>query len=120
MFGAFAIYALRQLLRSGPRLVLREEGFEAADLGVGLVPWSEVLDVEAFGSPEAPFVLMRIADTSPKLAAMGGWPRFMAGLLRRSGLPRISINLIGIDGDAREVAEFARSLWQRAQSSPVD
>ena len=120
LFGALSMYALRQLLRRGPRLVLKEAGFEAADLKVGLVPWSEVIEVQAFGSAEAPFVLMRVAGTSPCLARLAGWPRLSVALLRRSGLPPFSINLIGIEGDSGEVIQRARALWLRARPRGVD
>lgn len=116
MFGFFAAYALRQGLRRQPRLSLTPDGFEAADLAVGLVPWTDVVDVQAFGSGEAPFVLFLVNEPERYLARMPGWQRQMAVLLRRSGLPMFSVNLIGVDANAWEVTERALALWEQATS----
>ena|SRR5690242_991853 len=120
MFGSFAAYALRQGLRRGPRLRLTREGFDAADLGIGLVPWTQVEEVQAFGSDEAPFVLFLVPDAPRYLARMPWWPRFMAGWLRRSGLPMFSINLIGVEGSAWEVVARACALWRDARDRVED
>jgi hypothetical protein len=113
LFGALALYALRQGLRRGPRLVLSPEGVDAADLGVGPIPWRDIGDVERFGSQEAPFLALRVLDPGPVLARMPPWPRFMARLLARQGLPYFSVNLIGVDRDVAEIARRAAALLAR-------
>ena len=110
MFGAFALYALRQGLRRGPRLVLRPGGFEAADLGVGLVSWSDIETVEQFGSAEAPFIAFHLRDPTPWIARQPPWPRFVRRLLAAQGLPTFSVNLIGVDKDPGVIAFRARAL----------
>ena len=117
VFGCFAVYALRQLLRRGPRLLLSRAGFDAADLGLGLVPWSDVAEVQAFGSPQAPFVAFLVPDAERYLGRMGWYPRTMARWLRASGLPWLSVNLIGVDSDAHEVAALAERYRRAARAS---
>ena len=114
MFGFFTAYALRQGLRRGPRLVLDAIGVDAADLGVGVIPWAHIQHVQAFGSAQAPFVAFHVADPAPWLARMPPWARMVARLHVASGLPLFSVNLIGVDRDAGEVARRALSLMDRA------
>jgi hypothetical protein len=115
MFGAFALDALFQLLRPGPRLVLRREGFEAADLGVGLVPWDQVAVVDPFGSAEAPFIAFRLADPKPWIPRLPPWARRVRRLHAASGLPAFSVSLIGVDRDAAEVTRRAQALHGAAR-----
>jgi hypothetical protein len=119
MFGFFALYALRQLLRRGPRLVLSPAGFEAADLGIGVVPWADVAEVQAFGSPQAPFIAFRVPDADAYLRRMPWYPRSMVRLLRASGLPMFSLNLIGVDQPAHEVVRRAER-WRQAAVTPAN
>jgi hypothetical protein len=111
LFGAFALYALRQGLRPGPRLTLDALGFDAADLGVGRIDWSAVEHVESFGSSEAPFLAFHVRDPEAIAARMPAWPRFVQRLLRAQGLPAYSVNLIGVDRDPAQVAARAKALW---------
>lgn len=116
LFGSFALYALRQLLRGERRLALSTAGFDAADLGVGTIPWAEVEHVQSFGSREAPFVAFHVRDPGPWLARMSPWPRMIVRLLRAQGLPSFSINLIGVDREPFAIASRARTLLE--QSTP--
>lgn len=113
LFAAFAAYALRQLMRRGPRLVLGVDGVDAADLGVGTIPWTDLVEVAPFGSNEAPFLALQAEDPARWLAAMPGWPARVQRLLERQGLPLFSVNLIGVDADPWEIADEARQLWER-------
>jgi hypothetical protein len=113
LFATFAVYALRQLLRSAPRLRLDAGGFEAADLGVGPIPWSDVEHLQVFGSREAPFIAFHVRDPEAYVARMPPWPRMMVRLLAASGLPRFSVNLVGVDQDVGQVAGHARRWLQR-------
>jgi hypothetical protein len=114
LFGAFALYALRQGLRRGPRLTLDAEGVDAADLGVGVIPWRDIADVAWFGSRDAPMLGLVVADPAPYLARMPGWPRRMQRLLMAQGLPAFSVNLIGVDGDPTEVGPRTLAMWEQA------
>jgi hypothetical protein len=115
MFGFFTLYALRQGLRTGPRLTLSEAGVDATDLGLGVIPWAHIDGVQAFGSAQAPFVAFHVADAAPWLARMSPWPRWIARWHVASGLPLFSVNLIGVDRDAGEVVRQAHRLKGRAR-----
>jgi hypothetical protein len=118
LFGLFGVYALRQLLRRGPRLVLGPDGFDAADWGIGPVPWSEVENVQWFGSREAPFMAFHVRDPGPHIARMPWWPRLVLRLHRASGLPSFSVNLIGVDRDPGDVITCA-NRWLRRRPRGV-
>jgi hypothetical protein len=113
MFAAFAAYALRQGLRSAPRLTLAASGVEAADLGVGVIAWDAIEHVQSFGSAEAPFIAFHVLDPQTYVARMSPWARFVQRLLRVQGLPAFSVNLIGVDRDPGEIAVRARVLHQQ-------
>jgi hypothetical protein len=111
LFGTFALYAARQLLRRRSRLVLDAQGFVAGDFALGPIPWTEVADVELFGSSEAPFVALVLRDAGPWRARMPAPARLLAGLHRASGLPLLSVSLIGIDHAPWSVVQEARGFW---------
>ena len=114
LFGAFALYGLRQALRRGPRLVLSADGVMAADAGPDLIPWDEITGVEAFGSDAAPFIGFGLRDAAARVARMPPWPRFMARLLAAQGVRPLAVNLIGVDRSPAEVQAFARCAWRTA------
>jgi hypothetical protein len=116
MFGSFAAYALRQLLRREPRLMLSQEGFIAADLDIGLVPWRDVAEVQGFGSPRAPFIAFLVPDATGYLERMPWYPRAIVRLLSGSGLPMFSVNLIGVDRSVWDIARQAEALRAAARS----
>jgi hypothetical protein len=109
LFGAMTLFALRQLLRRGPRLVLDPTGVDAADLGIGVVPWRDIEGVQLFGSPQAPFIAFHLRDPAPHVARLSPWPRFVTKLLAAQGLPLFSINLIGVDREPAEIVRQARA-----------
>jgi hypothetical protein len=113
LFGAFGAYALRQSLRTGPRLTLDATGIDAADLGVGRIGWEAIEHVAWFGSPEAPFLALHVRDPASWVARMPPWARGVQRLLRAQGLPAFAVNLIGVDRDSREVAARARAWLER-------
>lgn len=111
LFGLLALYALRQGLRTRPRLTLDASGFDAPDLGVGPIAWSAVEHVQVFGSREAPFIAFHVRDPAAVVARMPAWPRFVQRLLRAQGLPPFAVNLIGVDRDPADIAEWAKAWW---------
>ena len=111
LFGTLALYALRQGLRTRPRLTLDAIGFDAPDLGVGPIAWSEVEHVQVFGSREAPFIAFHVRDPATLAARMPAWPRLVQRLLRAQGLPAFAVNLIGVDRDPADIAEWAKAWW---------
>jgi hypothetical protein len=113
MFGVFAAYALRQGLRRRPRLTLGPQGVEAADLGVGPIPWTAIDAVQGFGSPEAPFVQFLVSEPQAWLARLPAWPRFVARLLRVQGLAPFCVNLIGVDRAPADIVRHATALHFR-------
>ena len=117
MFGAFTAYALRQLLRTQPRLTLDHAGIDAGDLGVGAIPWAEIDCVQTFGSHEAPFIAFHVREPERYVARMSPWARAIQRLHRVSGLPAFSVNLIGVDRDLAEIAERAHALRDRVRET---
>jgi hypothetical protein len=111
LFGSLALYALRQGLRTRPRLTLDATGFDAPDLGVGPIAWSEVEHVQVFGSREAPFIAFHVRDPAAFAARMPPWPRVVQRVLRAQGLPAFAVNLIGVDRDPADIAEWAKAWW---------
>lgn len=114
-FLPFAVYAMRQLLRRQPRLVLSREGVIAADAGVGLIAWEEIANVELFGSSEAPFIALTLHDAPRLLARMPWWPRLVARVLRAQGLQPLAINLMGVDRPATDIEKYARRCWRESR-----
>ena len=115
LFGVLGLYGVRQLLRRAPRITISDAGIEAADLGVGTIPWTHVEAVEHFGSAEAPFLAIVVTEPERYLAAMRPTRRLVTRLLTAQGLPMFSINLMGIDHDPDTIERRARAHLRAAE-----
>ncbi|RZA19405.1 MAG: hypothetical protein EOP93_08820 [Lysobacteraceae bacterium] len=104
LFGVMSAYAARQLLRAGPRLTLGPDGVDVAGLGIGRIPWEGIESVEMFGSAEAPFVALHLRDPDALLARLPPLPRLLVRLQRASGLPPLSVSLVGVDRGLAEIS----------------
>lgn len=113
LFGALTLFGLRQLLRRGPRLTLSAAGVDARDLRLGEIPWADIEAVEIFGSAEAPFLALRVAEAAPYPRRAPWWPRSVARLLHAQGLPLFSVNLIGVDRSTHEILRYAAARIRR-------
>jgi len=111
LFGTLALYAARQRLRREPRLVLDATGFVPADFGLGRIPWTDVADIEMFGSAEAPFLALVLVDAERWRTRMPAPARMLASVHRMSGLPLLSVSLIGIAQDPWWVVQRGRAFW---------
>jgi hypothetical protein len=118
MFGALALFALRECLRRGPRLTLDRRGVEVPGLGIGVIAWDRIAAVEAFGSNEAPFLAFHVREPDAFLAQLPRRARLVARWLRAQGLPVLSVHLIGIDRPVDEVAQRARAFWRAGAEPP--
>ena len=109
-FGLCAAVFVWQLLQSGPRLTISDEGIHDRSLGVGLIDWDDVIDAHPTASGGQPFVSLTLQDSEKYLSRRGAAKRKMAGVNKAAGFSDLSLNLGGLRGaDPVAVAELVRS-----------
>jgi hypothetical protein len=112
LFGTGAIVGLVAGTRRGPRITIDDQGVNDRSLKVGVIPWSDILGAELYGSAASPFIALYLRDPAPYLARSSAKRRIFARLNSGSGLPPFSINLVGVDADPVQVERLILSRSQ--------
>lgn len=105
-FGAGAATFLWQVVDARPRLVIDERGVFDRTLGVGVIPWSEIVGVEARSMVGTPFVALALRDPSLFTRRLSSAQRVLLRANRAAGFEELNLNLGGLPVDP--VAVVAR------------
>ena len=109
-FGACAAVFVWQMMQSGPRLTISDDGIHDRSLGVGTIAWGDVLDARPTSSGGQPFVSLDLRNPEAYLQRLGASKRKLAGASKAFGFSDLSLNLGGLRGaDPAEIAEIVRS-----------
>lgn len=114
-FGLVTYLLAPALFRSGPALVIDDEGVTDRTplLGVGLIPWEEIEEVAVGQSSGRTYLFLTVPDVEQYLAQIGAIRRFVAKLHPvPSSLP---IDLASLNADGAAVGEtIGRELALRS------
>jgi hypothetical protein len=106
-FGLCAVTFLWQVVDARPRLVIDERGVYDRTLGVGVIPWGEILAVEARAIMGQPFVRLTLRDPALFTRRLGPLRRALTRGNRAIGFEALNLNLSGLPVDpARIVARL--------------
>jgi len=114
-FGAGIVVFARELLYSSPRLRIDEYGVQDRNLGVGIIPWSEITDVyvkELRISKSFTAEVICLAVSHPEM-----WIRHDSVLARSTtkhnlafGLTEVTLSVAGLDVSADQVCALIRKF----------
>ncbi|MGA2541133.1 MAG: STM3941 family protein [Verrucomicrobiota bacterium] len=105
-FGACALVFVWQLLDARPRLIIDDSGVFDRSLGVGVIPWSQIVDAYPRTITSSSFVCLVLHQACPFLSRLPSRRRAFAKLNRQLGFTDFSINLSGLAVDPAEVCEL--------------
>jgi hypothetical protein len=105
-FGGCAAVFVSQLLDSRPRLIIDDRGVFDRTLGVGVIPWSEILDAFPRTISSSSFVCLVLRQPESYLSRRPRRHRAFASLNRQLGFTDFSLNLTGMDVDPAEICEL--------------
>ena len=69
-FGLGTVYSIKELLRSGPRLVLSDEGLFDRSLGTQVIPWQSILRVDATRVKKSGLLSLQLTEEAQRLAGL--------------------------------------------------
>jgi hypothetical protein len=104
-FGlAFSLAGLVASVRGAfdrrPRVTLTAEGLEVRQLGVGLIPWRDLLEVRLVRIQKQPFLELDLRDPEAYLARMSGPRRALVRVNALVGCGTFFVNPAGLTMDA--------------------
>lgn len=118
-FGACLGVALRSVFDRTPKLTLDEHGVFQRGLGVGLIPWTEIVDVRMERVVSQTFVVLKLRNYERWVAQLPpGWRRAM-WQLDTSG--EVSVRVSNLDVTDVELLDFiARKVVPRFGRDAAD
>lgn len=113
-FGLCTVVFLWQIVDRRPRLVIDERGVFDRTLGVGIIPWSEIVAVEARAILDRPFVMLTLRDPALFTRRLSPLRRSLTRGNRALGFEAVNLNLSGLSvGAAQVVARLQSGLAAR-------
>jgi hypothetical protein len=111
-FGFLFPFAVRELFRQGPRLIVSDAGIDDRALGLGLIPWSEIAGFELREMNREKFLMLHMHDQDAWEARRPAAKRWAFALNRAIGFQGIPITVSGLTMSAEEIV---RQVQRRAR-----
>jgi hypothetical protein len=119
-FGPGALILLWPLLDPRPRLVVDAEGILDRTLGVGRIPWADILGWYVQSIAGSDFICLVVRDPASYAARLTGLRRLFAGANRAMGFTDLSLNLSGLNVSTEQILSFMEQHVVRGTSVPDD
>ncbi|HEV7732470.1 MAG TPA: STM3941 family protein [Candidatus Binatia bacterium] len=96
VFGVAAATFLWQIVDRRPRIVIDERGVFDRTLGVGVIPWSDIVGAEIRAITGTTFVALELRDPTRFTRRLPALQRAMTGGNRALGFGELNLNLSGL------------------------
>ncbi len=114
-FGAGIVLFSRELLRSGPRIVIDDQGILDHTLGVGRIPWSDITDAYPMSMQGNDFICLELRNPEVWTQKLNPVQRALVAANRKIGFTELSINLSGVSANPVRIHELiVKSIQARA------
>ena len=118
VFGLGLPLGVREMFRRGPRLVLSSAGIDDRASGLGLIPWSEIADIQVAELDKDRYLMLTMRDPDTWEAQRPAASRVLSRLDRAIGLKGIPITISGLDMRADDIiAEVGRRFAEHRRAS---
>jgi hypothetical protein len=109
-FGAGVVVAAQQIADSRPRLVIDDQGILDRTLGVGVIPWSEILDAHVRSVSGNDFICLTVQNPELWLHKYSPVQRALVRANLALGFSELNINLAGIAAETTRIHELILKL----------
>jgi hypothetical protein len=121
LFGAGIPLFFQEILRSTPRLIIHEKGVLDTSLGVGFIPWSDIIDAYAMSIQHNAFICPVLHNPEEWVEKLSPIKRAAVAANRALGFTEINLNLCGLQGDPHDVLELILKMAAQANiKQPVN
>lgn len=105
-FGACAIVFGIQLLDGRPRIIVDDHGVFDRSLGIGVIPWAEILGADVREVADNRFISLDLRDANIFLARLSPVRRRLTEANTGLGFPPINLNVAAVAIDPYVLAEL--------------
>jgi hypothetical protein len=102
-FGLGFVAVPVMCLRTGPQVILNDEGIEDRRLKIGIIRWEDIRSLSIRSVNSVKFLCVEVFDPEKYLSRLPRWKRSLAGLNAALGFPALTISFQGLSPGIREV-----------------
>jgi hypothetical protein len=111
-FGLGFIALPVMFFRTGPQIVINDEGIEDRRLKIGVILWEDVRSLSIGSVNSVQFLCVEVLDPEKYLCRMPRWKRSLAGANAALGFPALTLGFSGLSPGIKEVWAY---LQDRAE-----
>jgi hypothetical protein len=116
-FGAGAVLFTWQILDARPRVVIDACGVFDRTLGVGVIPWADIVDARLLFVHSIPFVCLELRDPDQWRLRLGWIKRALTRGNEALGGAMLNVNLSGVQADPHAVLAAIHAGIRQAQTT---
>jgi hypothetical protein len=102
-FGTAVVVFARQIFDTRPRLKIDDLGIDDRTLGIGPIPWSEIVGSYRQSIDDSEFICLELRNPEIWIARLSPAKRALVETNRKLGFSEFNINLSGVEGDAEQI-----------------
>ena len=109
-FGSGVVVFARQIIDARPRLIIDNVGVLDRTLGIGRIPWSQIVGARLVSIQRVPFISLSLRDPDRWLQRLSPIGRAIATANAGLGLPPFNLNLAAVDADPEQVLQLVLQM----------
>lgn len=102
-FGLGFIAFPLMFFRTGPQVVINDQGIDDRRLKVGVIRWDAIRSLSISSISSAKFLCVEVVDPEQYLSRLPTWKRSLASANEALGLSALTISFSGLDPGLKEV-----------------
>ena len=108
-FGLGFIAIPVMLFRTGPQIVINDEGIEDRRMKIGVILWDDIRSLSIGAVNSTKFLCVDVADPQKYLSRLPPWKRRLAAANGSLGFPPLSISCSGLSPGVEEVWAYLQA-----------
>ncbi|MCI0595271.1 MAG: hypothetical protein L0Z48_01870 [candidate division Zixibacteria bacterium] len=108
-FGLGFIALPVMFFRTGPQVVINDQGIEDRRQKIGVIRWEDIRSLSIGSVNSAKFLCIEVADPERYLSRMPRWWRWMRAANKALGFPALTIGFSGLSPGLKEVWAYLQS-----------
>lgn len=108
-FGLGFIALPVMFLRTGPQVIINDEGIEDRRLKIDIIRWEDIRSLSIGSVNSAKFLCVEVADPGRYLSRLPRWKRSLTAANVALGFPALTISLSGLSPGLKEVWAYLQA-----------
>jgi hypothetical protein len=111
-FGLGFIAVPRMLFRTGPQVVINDEGIDDRRMKCGVIRWEDIRSLSLGSVNGSKFLCIEVADPEKYLSRLPRWQRSLAPVQEAMGFAGLTIGFVGLTPGIKEVWAYLQERRQ--------